>query len=136
MAATVAHQAGRSFGTATSSWVRRLVLLCAVIVGLVAMHHLGGVTGQGGHHHSGTLATGHCPAHGDCPGTPHGHPGSVCQARLPVNGHSPGVPAPVPLLGALPAPHLAVSFGAAAVAATHGTGCGPPQLTVLSRFRI
>ncbi|MDG6108749.1 hypothetical protein [Dactylosporangium aurantiacum] len=74
--------------------------------------------------------------HDPCPATPHdgGHAGAMCQSPLP-----PAIGAPAPTFAASPplppaAPDRALTVTVAAEAAG-GSGCGPPQRSVLSIWR-
>lgn len=120
---------------AGARWLRRLVIL-AVLMGLVAMHHLADTSG---YHHDGMHAL-PCPATpDDCPEIPHGVPGQVCQAPAPGQtglmplartAHQVSHP---PVCNGDPTRSAPVTT---APEAGPGTGYGRPALTELARFRI
>ncbi|MEV0133261.1 hypothetical protein AB0H83_32955 [Dactylosporangium sp. NPDC050688] len=74
--------------------------------------------------------------HDPCPGTPHdgGHAAAMCQSALP-----PAIGAPAPTFtvsqAALPTSPGRASSVTAAAEAADGSGCGPPQRSMLSIWR-
>jgi hypothetical protein len=140
MTSTTRRRAGRVRGATVVSWPRWALVL-ATLVGLVVMHQLAGGPHPVDHPHAAGAATvlaAHppCPpGQGQCPDDPHGHPGQVCQPGTPSASTGTAAPAQ-PSVRAVPATPVApVSPRTAAGEAGHGSGCGPPSLTLLSISR-